>query len=154
MRCHSHLHALIPCLGASLLLAATSLYAQQSKRVGDYQIHYSAVNTSFLSPDIASMHDIQRSKVLAMLNVSFLRDAGKGESEHVDAMVDGRIGGPSGQSEELAFRHVRDGEAHYQIATFRIREDAPMHFELDVTYSPDEPPETVSFAQRFYIDRE
>ncbi|SDK57014.1 DUF4426 domain-containing protein [Billgrantia gudaonensis] len=141
----------------AVLLFAFSLplAAQQFEQVGDYQIHYSAVNTSFLSEDIARAHDIPRNAAMALLNVSVLEERDDGTTRPVTAQVDGRVGGlDSEDGEPLTFRTLRDGEGVVsQIAVFRIHADAPMRFDLDVRYDRNAEPAEVSFIQRFYIER-
>lgn len=140
-------------LGLLMSLFAGLAPAQQYEQVGDYQIHYSAVNTSFLTPEVAAAHDIQRSQVLGLLSVSVREELDDGTTQAAMAMVNGEVGNLAGQSQGLSFRTVRDGEAIYHIATFRIQVDEPMHFRLDVTYDRNQPPADVAFIQRFYIDR-
>ncbi|QJQ96495.1 MULTISPECIES: DUF4426 domain-containing protein [Halomonadaceae] len=142
----------ICCLGWGLLMAGTS-QAQQYDQVGNYQIHYNAVNTSFLTPEIAAAHNIQRSQVQALLNVSVREELEDGTTRAVNAMVNGSVGNLAGQSQPLSFRTVRDGDSIYHLTTFRIQEDEPMRFDLDVTYDRNREPASVNFIQRFYIDR-
>ncbi|MBF8224229.1 MULTISPECIES: DUF4426 domain-containing protein [Halomonadaceae] len=140
---------------ASLLLwlGASAAQAQQFERVGNYQIHYNAINTSFLTPEVAAAHNIQRSQVMALLNVSVLEEQEDGTTRPVNAWVNGRVSNLAGQLQNLSFRTVRDGEAIYHLATFRIQEDEPMRFELEVSYDRNADPAQVGFMQRFYIDR-
>lgn len=143
-------------LAAVLLLAPTlPLSAQQYEQVGNYQIHYSAVNTSFLSEEISRAHDIPRNRAMALLNVSVLEERDDGTTRPVNAQVDGRVGELGGdESSPLAFRTLRDDDGLLsQIAVFRIHEDAPMRFDLDVRYDRNADPAEVSFIQRFYIER-
>ena len=135
-----------------LLLSAGWAQAEQFERVGDYKIYYSAVNTSFLTPEVASANNIQRSKVLALLNVSVREQLENGEDRAVNATVNGQVSNQAGQAQSLSFRRVQDGEAIYYLSTFRIQPDEPMTFELDVTYDANQPPAEVNFIQRFYID--
>ncbi|MFY0992243.1 DUF4426 domain-containing protein [Halomonas sp. C05BenzN] len=140
-------------LGGMLLLALP-LQAQQFEQVGNFQIHYSAVNTSFLPRDVADEHRIQRSQVMALLNVSVVEELEDGTTRVVPATVNGRVaelGGTDG--EPLAFRTLRSGDSVSQIAVFRIHDDAPMRFDLEVRYDRNREPAAVSFIQRFYIDR-
>ncbi len=137
-----------------MLLLTLPAQAQQYEQVGDYQIHYSAVNTSFLPEEVAKEHGIQRSQVMALLNVSVLEQLEDGSTRPVIAPVDGRIGGlDEGDTAPLAFRSLRIGDTPSQVAVFRIREDEPMRFDLRVRYDRNAEPAEVSFIQRFYIDR-
>ncbi|MBB3233090.1 DUF4426 domain-containing protein [Halomonas stenophila] len=140
-------------LATGLLLAAPLAQAQQFEQVGDYQIHYNALNTSFIAPEVAAATGIQRSRVTGMLNVSVLQEQDAGAPRAVNARVDGQVSGLTGQPLPLRFRTVRDGDSIYHIATFRIHEGEPMRFELEVTPDRNAAPVDVAFTQRFYIDR-
>ncbi|MBS9405208.1 DUF4426 domain-containing protein [Halomonas sp. TRM85114] len=137
-----------------LLLLAGPLAAQQFEQIGDYQIHYSAVNTSFLPRDVTEEHGIQRSPAMALLNVSVLEVQDDGSTPPVTASVQGTVGplGEAGGS-TLEFRSLRIGDTPSQVAVFRIQDDEPMRFDLRVRYDRNAPPTEVSFIQRFYIDR-
>lgn len=144
-------------LGLALLvgagLGAAVAQAEQFERIGRYQIHYNAVSTSFLTPEVAAANGIQRSRVQALLNVSVREEQDDGSTRPVSATVEGRVGNLAGQSQPLSFRTVREDGAIYHLATFRIQEDEPMRFDLRVRYDRNAPPGEVSFIQRFYVDR-
>lgn len=140
--------------GLALLCLALPLQAQQYERVDNYQIHYSAVSTSFLTEEVAAEHNIQRSPAMAVLNVSVLEELEDGSTRPVNAQVDGQVGDIGGQAASpLSFRSLRDGDSISQIAVFRIHDDEPMRFELDVRYDRNREPASVNFIQRFYINR-
>ncbi|WP_111415241.1 DUF4426 domain-containing protein [Billgrantia lactosivorans] len=142
-------------LAAALLLGLLPLagQAQQFEQVGDHQIHYSAVNTSFLPPSVAEAHGIQRSPAMALINVSVLEES-DGELRPVNASVRGSVGEvQGGEQEALSFRTLRSGDTQSQIAVFRIRDDEPMHFSLEVRYDRNREPAEVNFIQRFHIER-
>lgn len=142
-------------LAAGLMLLAGTAAAQQYEQVGNYQVHYSAVNTSFLPEEVAREHNIQRSQVMALLNVSVLEEREDGTTRAVPASVNGTVGGlASGDARTpLSFRTLRSGDAASQIAVFRIHDDEAMRFDLEVLHDRNAEPARVSFIQRFYIDR-
>jgi len=138
----------------SLMLLGLPVQAQQYEQVGDYQIHYSAVNTSFLPEEVAREHGIQRSQVMALLNVSVVEEREDGSTRPVTASVDGHIGSLEGNDPtSLSFRSLRINDTPSQVAVFRIHEDEPMRFDLRVRYDRNAEPAEVGFIQRFYIDR-
>ncbi|MCG7599421.1 DUF4426 domain-containing protein [Halomonas sp. McH1-25] len=140
-------------IGLTLLwLLASVAQAEQVEHVGRYQIHYSAVNTSFLTPEVAAAYDIQRSKRTALLNVSVLKTQPDGSSQPVAATVEGRVGNLAGQSQPLSFRTIREEGSIYQLAVFPIQRGEPMRFNLDVHYDRDKAPAEVAFIQRFFVD--
>ncbi|MCE9681084.1 DUF4426 domain-containing protein [Halomonas alkalisoli] len=137
-----------------LLCLALPLQAQQYEQVGDYQVHYSAVSTSFLSADVAAEHGIQRSPAMALVNVSVLQELEDGTMRAVNAPVSGKVGTVGGSSPaSLSFRSLRTGDSMSQIALFRIIEDEPMRFDLEVRHDRNQAPAEVGFIQRFTIDR-
>ncbi|SDO45801.1 protein of unknown function [Halomonas shengliensis] len=138
----------------TLSLLAAAATAQQFEQVDDVQIHYSAVSTSFLPEAVAREHRIQRNPALALLNVSVLEEQADGTTRSVPATVDGRVGEVGDEEgEPLSFRTLRIGDTPSQVAVFRIRDDAPMRFDLEVRHDRNAEPAHVSFIQRFYIDR-
>ena len=135
-----------------LLVVGGPVQAEQFERIGNYQIHYSAVNTRFLAPEVAAAYDIPRSKVIALLSVNVLEEQPDGSTEAVSAVVNGRVANLTGQSQSLAFRTILEDDSIYQLATFRIQPDEPLRFTLDVRYDRNAEPAEVAFMQRFYID--
>lgn len=157
MPCHTvtrRLTRALATLGLGLLALSGPLNAQQFEQVGDYQIHYSAVSTQFIPPSVAEAHGIQRSPAMALVNVSVLEADGDGALRPVNAPVSGSVGVVRGDSQApLAFRTLRDGDTQSQVAVFRIQEDEPMHFDLQVSYDRNREPADLRFIQRFYIER-
>lgn len=143
-------------IGAALvgtLFAAAAAHAEQFVSVGNYEIHYSAVNSSFLTPKVAQANNLQRSANRGLVNVSVRERQDDGSTRPVNASVQGHVSGLTGAQESLSFRTVHDGDATYHLAPFTLRDDESMRFELSVRYDRNAPPEPVNFIQRFYIDR-
>ncbi len=140
---------------SALALLSGPIAAQQYEQIGNYQIHYSAVNTSFLPEEVAREHNIQRSQVMALLNVSVLEEREDGTTRALPVSVNGTVGGLASSDERtpLGFRTLRSGDAPSQIAVFRIHDDEAMRFDLEVLHDRNAEPARVSFIQRFYIDR-
>ncbi|WP_416139006.1 DUF4426 domain-containing protein [Halomonas sp. HK25] len=140
---------------ATLALLVGPAAAQQYEQVGNIQIHYSAVNTSFLPEEVAREHGIQRSQVMALLNVSVLEEREDGTTRARPVSVNGTVGGLSSSDARtpLSFRTLRSGDVPSQVAVFRIHDDEAMRFELEVLHDRNADPARVSFIQRFYIDR-
>ncbi|WP_290783806.1 DUF4426 domain-containing protein [Halomonas sp.] len=140
---------------SALALLSGHAAAQQYEQIDNYQIHYSAVNTSFLPEEVAREHGIQRSNVMALLNVSVLEERDDGTTRALPVSVNGTVGGLSTSDARtpLSFRTLRGGDAPSQVAVFRIHDDEAMHFDLEVLHDRNADPARVSFIQRFYIDR-
>lgn len=137
---------------ALALMISSSAMAEQYQQFGDYQVHYSAVNTSFLTPEVATASGITRSRATGFLNVSVLQVMPDGSSKAVNAPVDGSIKALSGQDMPLSFRTLRDGDSIYRLATFGIQDGEAMRFTLNVGLEREEPPVEINFMQRLYVD--
>lgn len=136
----------------ALCLGAFSAHGDR-QRVGDYVIHYSAIGTRFLAPEVAEEYGIQRSAGLGLVHVSVREHRDDGTTRPASASVKGSVGPLKETPKSLDFRTVRDNGAVYQLATFRLTHDAPMHFTLKVRADRNAAAETVRFVQRFYLER-
>ncbi len=140
-------------LGALLLcLVSVSASAEQKLMFGDYEVHYMGLNSSFLTPEVAKIYDISRSRSLGFLNISVLQKTTGGQvPAALDAKVTGSIRNLIGQSRELEFRRVREGQAIYYISTFRFDDGDMYNFDLDIVPSNAKQKNfDVKFSQRFY----
>ncbi len=60
--------AWISCLLA--LLLTLPLRAEQMKELGPWQVHYSAFNSSFLTPEVAKAYGLERSRYNGIVNIA------------------------------------------------------------------------------------
>ncbi|MBE0506150.1 MAG: DUF4426 domain-containing protein [Marinospirillum sp.] len=139
-----------------MLLLPLPLLAQNNamERVGDYEIYYDVLPTSFLNPQVAQGYGIVRSKGQGMVRVTVLKRLEDGSSEPVRARVSGQAGNLAGQINSLGFqlKEVGQGEGYANIASFRYSHDDPMRFLLRVTYSPQHPAYELAFVRRLLMD--
>ena len=139
----------------SLILSFTALIsaplaAQQAETFGEYDIHYSAINTLQLSPQVARAYGIQRSSNQAMINIAVLRTGGE-EDEPVSATVTAQTVNLTGQRRDIEMREIRDQGAIYYIGTFRITNEERITFRLGVQPEGRITPYEFTFQQQFYV---
>jgi hypothetical protein len=139
----------IACLLVALLFSAP-LAAQQAETFGPYEAHYSAINTSQLSPQVAQAYGIQRSSNQAMLNIAVLR-SGEPEDEPVGATVTAEAVNLTGQRRVIEMREIRDQGAIYSIGTFRITNEERVTFRISVQPEGRATPYEFTFQQQFYV---
>ncbi|MCW8885137.1 MAG: DUF4426 domain-containing protein [Motiliproteus sp.] len=145
-----------PSILIALVFTLTSWFsgiaqAEQFKPFDQYEVHYVAFNSSFVTPDVASAYDLQRSKYRALVNIAVLKKEGK-EKPSVKAMVKGTVKNLIGQSRDLSFTEIREGESIYYIASFRFTDDEMLSFEISAQPDPNKPPYSLTFKQHFYAD--
>jgi len=135
-----------------MLIASPMSWAESFKSFGDYDVHYNAFTTDFLSPQVAQTYKIQRSKNRALLNISVLKKVLGTPGESVVAVVRATARNLSGQLRSLDVRKVVDGPAIYYLATFGVNNEETMDFEIQVTPQGNDAPYVVKFRQQFFTD--
>ncbi len=142
---------LIALLLALVSVVASYAQAEQFKPFDQYEVHYNAFNSSFVTPEVASAYDLQRSKYRALMNIAVLKKEG-GKKPSVNAVVSGSFTNLIGQNQALSFTEIREGESIYYIASFRFTDDEVLNFDIKVQPDPNNPAYTVNFKQHFYVD--
>lgn len=124
---------------------------EQKQVFGDYEVHYMALNSNFLKPDVAEVYGIARSRALGYLSVSILKNNKQQRTgTAVTGDVKGQLRNLIGQSKNLEFKEIKESNAVYYISTFRFDDGDMYNLILNVT--PDNQSKTfdVKFSQRFY----
>ncbi len=126
--------------------------AEQKQVFGEYEVHYMGLSSSFLTPEVAKIYDIPRSRALGFLNISVLQKTANDElPAALNATVSGKIRNLIGQSRDIEFRRVQEGKAIYYISTFRFDDGDMYNFDLDIVPSNAKQKNfDVKFSQRFY----
>ena len=141
---------------ATFLLAVTGpALAGGTEDFGDYRIHYNAIATDELSPEIASAYNIVRSKNRAMLNVSVTRDIPGETGESVTAKVDVTASNLTGQVKDLRLREVNekgDWPAVYYIGEVSVADGETLKFDIKVTPEGSDETFRITFQQQFYAN--
>ena len=117
--------------------------AQQSEMFGPYELHYSVVNTTFLSPKVAATYNIVRGEDRAILNLAVREHLEDGSTEARSMQLKGRTWDLIQNTTQLEFLEVREGPAIYSIAEFRFLDEEWRHFE--VYFRPEGATETFTF---------
>jgi hypothetical protein len=120
------------------------------KDFGNYEVHYNALRTDELSPDVARVYGIQRSSNRVMLNVTVLRK----EAEHaprkpVEATVAVDAYNLNGQLKDIEMRRVSEGEAIYSIGEVSISGTEILVFDIMVTPTGESQPFNVKLKREF-----
>ncbi|MFT5720892.1 MAG: hypothetical protein ACI9W6_001193 [Motiliproteus sp.] len=142
--------ALLLAFSLTLALFSGLASAEQFKALDHYQVHYSAINSTFLTAEVAKTYSISRSKVSGLVNVAVLDT--RRQNAAVTARVTGTFTNLIGQIQALEFKQVREGKAIYYISEFRFTDDEILSFDLQIQPDPNEPAYPLRFKQHFYVD--
>ena len=133
-------------------LAPTAVWAENVVRFGDYDVHYNALRTDVLTPEIAQAYQLTRRNNRAMVNITVQKRSAGGKTVPHKAKVDGFASNLTAQVKNLEFREIHDGDAIYYIAETQISNDETLNFEIKVTPEGNTTSTQVKFNQKFFTN--
>jgi hypothetical protein len=131
---------------------ATAQAATESHQdFGNYSIHYNALRTDSLTPDVARDYGIQRSSNRVMLTVTMLRkDGSSTQGKPVDGTVEVSAYNLNGQTKGIEMRRISEGDAIYYIGEVSISGTEILVFDITATPSGESTPMSVKLQREFY----
>jgi hypothetical protein len=139
---------LVHTLSLFLLTTGFTADAQQYKTFGDYSIHYSAFRSDALTPEIARVYNITRSKNRALLNITILKKAET--MKPVRASIVATATNLSSQLKTFEMREINEQDAIYYITEVYVAHRETLQFNLAVTPEGEENTYSFSFRQEFF----
>lgn len=134
-----------------LLFTIAPVQAQETaKQFGDYVIHFNAVNTDFLTPEIARNYGIKRSKNRVLITVSVLKGEIGVAGQPVAADISAHATNLSDQTKTLNMRQVNDGNAIYYIDTFSVTNEETVDMHISAKPKNGGPNMEVKFRRQFF----
>ncbi|GAB5453116.1 MAG: DUF4426 domain-containing protein [Halioglobus sp.] len=130
-------------------LSSTTI-AQQSEMFDAFELHYSVVNTTFLTPEVAANYGITRGKKRAILNLAVREHTGDGTAAR-DMLLKGRTWDLI-QNQDLEFQEIRESGAIYYIAEFKFINEEWRFFEIDFRPEGTDKTYTFKFKHQLYIN--
>ncbi|WP_285164714.1 DUF4426 domain-containing protein [Shewanella goraebulensis] len=136
-------------VGLSFGLTSTA-QAEQKQQVGNFDIHYMALSSTFITPSIAKTYGIERSNYNGIVNIAVLDTSKEGNppvaieiSGVANNLLDARI--------TLDFKEIREGKAIYYIAQVPYRDDQEINFNIAVKHG-NQLNTSLKFKQKFYVE--
>lgn len=136
---------------ALLLISQLSL-AEQFIENSDYIVHYSAFNSTLVTPEVAKAYDLKRSRQRGLVNISVQRKNPTGMPKAIMAQLKGYTGQLGGSEIPLDFKVITEGDAIYYLAEFLVRDGETLNFDIKISPTPEAAPLKVKFSQTFYSD--
>ena len=143
-------------------VADTQAQEDISYREGNYEIFYSAFNTSFISPEVATAAGIERAKNRGMLNISIIEhlepdeaEKGRGASTTRPAEVEYVAGEIFDlvHSKPIKFKEIVEPAARYHLGAFKIANDNEFkEFRIRVLPKGSKNPIEFRFKRNLFID--
>ena len=127
-------------------LAFVWVAAEQSQTFGDFEVHYSVVNSTFLQPDIATRYNITRAPNRAFIMLSVLDKEGKSSKAEIEGVYINLLS----QEMPLSFTPITEGESHYYVASFRHTDQELLKFKIALAFIGGQE-HSLEFEQKVYV---
>ncbi|MCW3173464.1 DUF4426 domain-containing protein [Shewanella subflava] len=137
-------------LMASFMLFTSSANAEQKQQVGNYDIHYMALGSTFITPAIAKTYGIERSRFNGIVNIAVLDTSQEGNPA-VAVDISGIANNLLDARKDLNFKEIREGDAIYYIAQVPYRDNQEINFNIAIKHAK-KLNTTLKFKQKFYVD--
>ncbi len=128
---------------------AAVAHAEISQKFGPLEIHYNAITTDELLPEVARSYKIERSKTRGLLTVSVLKQNKMGAASPVPAKITVYATNLTQQLANITMREVKEGTAIYYLGEFRVVPPDTLKFTATVEVT-GEPKHEMTFDQQFY----
>lgn len=125
----------------------------ESERFGDYTVHYSVFNSTFLEPDIAQAYNLVRARDRTLVNVSIIRTDNGGTTLGLPARVSGAASNLMQQRQSLEFKEISEGEATYYIAPLRHTNEETFNLTVEVQPSAGDGSFELQFSRKLYVEK-
>lgn len=112
--------------------AQTGPAENQSRRVGDFEIYYSAIQINQLPEQISKRYNLQRGPNAAMLQVT-VRSNANGSDKAIAATISGTVKGLAAKPIVLNFVEHADADAPIYIAEFKLTPPDTLVYTLHVS---------------------
>jgi hypothetical protein len=121
--------------------------AEQKKDLGPWEVHYIALNSTFLTPQVAKTYGIVRSRYNALINISVLdKQSKKAQSVVLSAQAKNLLG----VVKTLSFKQVIEGDAIYYLAVLPFSDLEQYRFSVEINDGRIQ--KTLKFQHKFYAD--
>lgn len=121
---------------------------ETSVTVDDHTIHFNALLTDRLPPEVARQYNIVRSNSRAMLNVTIINADGSSATGNVTV----KTVNLTGQLKNVQMRKIEEQEAIYYIGEIPVANSETLVFDISVTPDGVDDPIEVRFQRQFYTN--
>ena len=132
-----------------LCSVAVAAHAELSQKFGALEVHYNAITTDELVPEVARTYKIERSKTRGLLTMSVLKPNKVGVAAPVPAKISVYVTNITQQLANVTMREIKEGTAIYYLGVFRVAPPDTLKFNATVEVA-GEPKHEMTFEQQFY----
>jgi hypothetical protein len=119
---------------------------------GNFQLHYNAIRSTEIAPEIASRYGIRRSPQRVLINVALLRERPDGTTIPVDAEVTVGARTLTGQVRRVSMRRVVEEPSIYFLGEAEISGNEIVVFDIDARPLEGGVAYEAQFKREFFAD--
>lgn len=132
-----------------LCTVAAGAHAEISQKFGPLEIHYNALTTDELQPEVARAYKIERSKTRGLVTISVLKQNEVGVPTPVPAKLSVYVTNLNQQLANIEMREIKEGTAIYYLGEFRVTPPDTLKFTATIEVA-GEPKREMVFNQKFF----
>ena len=129
------------------LMFSYSVNAEQKRELGNWDVHYIALNTTFLTPEVAKQYGIVRSKFNALINISVLDRQDKSAQS---VILTGEAKNLLGVVKKLNFKQITEGKSIYYLALLPFSDLEQYRITVNINDGLEQ--KNLKFQHKFYAD--
>jgi hypothetical protein len=141
--------AILAALSALALVTSGPSRAEEFD-AGAFVVHYSAIATAQLTPEVAAAYGIARSPTRALLNVAVVRKVARTTGTPVPALVQVTALDQGGRYQPVTMRRVDEPPSIYYLGEFTVSDGATLRFEISVLAEGEKSPVRLRLQQQFF----
>jgi hypothetical protein len=123
---------------------------ENSQTFGNLEVHYNALRTDELTPEVARAYGIERSGNRVLLNVSLLEKTADGRTAPIDGTVTATARNLNGQLKDLEMRRIQEGPSIYFIGEVGISGNEIVVFDIELVPNDGSGRRSVQFKREFF----
>jgi len=131
------------------MLSSTNAQANNMEKLGNMDVHYIALNATFLTPKIAKAYGIERSRYNGLINIAVMDNTKEGRPAKT-VSITGTAKNLAGQNKSIEFVEVKEGDAIYYLAQVGYSNEEVLKFDLKINDGIES--QQLKFSQKFYVD--
>lgn len=135
-----------------LTTLSAQTFAEQKIVQGSYEVHYSVFPSTTISPEVAAIYNIKRSKYRGLVNITPQIITDEVGTQGVKAIVSGRARNLLSNQQELVFKEIIEGSVVYYLAEFSYSNEEHFRFKIDLIPEHSNETITINLEKKFYID--
>ena len=109
-----------------------TLQAENTKKYKLHTVHYNAFPTDSLPSEMTQRYHLKRSKNMALVNISVVKNEASIQIQGVKSTVNGVLTNLMGQEKELSFQEVHEGQSYYYLAQVAVEHNQVVKFKIQI----------------------